>query len=88
MVSAFTAGVMWQALSSKDNVVELTAMLMLPYRRREFVFSYVVVLGAYTVFTQGHTEKVLPHIIKGISLGQQPGQGHKQGNEDAEPLKK
>lgn len=38
MISTFTAGVMWQALSSKDNAVELTAMLMLPYRRREFVF--------------------------------------------------
>ncbi len=52
MISTFTAGVMWQALSSKDNAVELTAMLMLPYRRREFVFSYVGVLGAYTVLTK------------------------------------
>jgi hypothetical protein len=52
MISTFTAGVMWQALSSKDNAVELTAMLMLPHRRREFVFSYVGVLGAYTVITK------------------------------------
>ena len=52
MISAFTAGVMWRALSSKDNVVELTAMLMLPYRRREFVFAYVGVLGTYTVLTK------------------------------------
>lgn len=52
MISTFTAGVMWQALSSKDNAVELTAMLMLPYRCREFVFSYVGVLGAYTVLTK------------------------------------
>ena len=52
MISAFTAGVMWQALSSKDNAVELTAMLMLPLHRREFVFSYVGMLGAYTVFTK------------------------------------
>ena len=52
MISAFTAGVMWQALSSKDNVVELTAMLMLPHQRREFVFSYVGMLGAYTVLTK------------------------------------
>ena len=42
MISTFTAGVMWQALSSKDNMVELTAMLMLPYRRREFIFAYPV----------------------------------------------
>ena len=52
MISAFTAGVMWQALSSRDNAVELTAMLMLPHQRREFVFSYVGMLGAYTVLTK------------------------------------
>jgi len=52
MISAFTAGVMWQALSSKDNAAELQHMLMLPHRRREFVFSYVGVLGAYTVLTK------------------------------------
>ncbi len=52
MISAFPAGVMWQALSSKDNAVELTAMLMLPHRRREFVFSYVGMLGTYTVLTK------------------------------------
>ena len=33
MISAFTAGVMWQALSSKDNAVEMRHMLMLPFRR-------------------------------------------------------
>nr|WP_300836179.1 hypothetical protein [uncultured Acetatifactor sp.] len=52
MISAFTASVMWQALSSRDNAVELTAMLMLPFRRREFVFSYVGMLGAYSVLTK------------------------------------
>ena len=52
MISAFTAGVMWQALSSKDNAAELQHMLMLPHRCREFVFSYVGVLGAYTVLTK------------------------------------
>lgn len=52
MISAFTAGVMWQALSSKDNAVEMRHMLMLPYRRAEFVFSYVAVLGAYTILTK------------------------------------
>ena len=30
MISTFTAGVMWQALSSGDNAVELKHMLMLP----------------------------------------------------------
>ena len=52
MISAFTAGVMWQALSSKDNAVELKHMLMLPQHGREFVFSYVAVLGAYTFLTK------------------------------------
>ncbi|MCI9390399.1 MAG: hypothetical protein HFH56_13730 [Lachnospiraceae bacterium] len=52
MLSAFTAGVMWQALSSKDNAVELKHMLMLPYQPQEFVFSYVAALGGYTVLTK------------------------------------
>lgn len=52
MLSAFTAGVMWQALSSKDNGIELRHMLMLPFCRREFVFSYVALLGTYTILTK------------------------------------
>ena len=52
MISAFTAGVMWQALSSRDNAVELKHMLKLPGHGREFVFSYVAALGAYTVLTK------------------------------------
>ena len=52
MISAFTAGVMWQALSSGDNITELGHMLMLPHKRREFVFSYVAALGAYAVLTK------------------------------------
>ena len=52
MINAFTAGVMWQALSSKDNAVELKHMLMLPGHGREFIFTYVAALGAYTVLTK------------------------------------
>ena len=52
MINAFTAGVMWQALSSKDNAVELKHMLMLPHQPQEFVFSYVSTLGGYTVLTK------------------------------------
>ncbi len=52
MISAFTAGVMWQALSSKDNAVELKHMLMLPHQPQEFIFSYVAALGAYTILTK------------------------------------
>ena len=52
MISAFTAGVMWQAFSSRDNAVELKHMLMLPGHGREFVFSYVAALGCYTILTK------------------------------------
>ena len=52
MINAFTAGVMWQALSSGDNAVELKHMLMLPQQPKEFVFSYVAALGGYTVLTK------------------------------------
>ena len=52
LISAFTAGVMWQALSSRDNAVELKHMLMLPQHHRKFVFSYVAALGGYTVLTR------------------------------------
>ena len=52
MISAFTASVMWQALSSRDNAEELKHMLMLPHHSREFVFSYVAALGAYAVLTK------------------------------------
>ncbi len=51
-VSAFTGGVMWQALSSRDNDDDLPAMLMLPYDRRKMVFSYTAALGAYTFLTK------------------------------------
>ena len=49
MINAFTAGIMWQALSSRDNTVELKHMLMLPQQPKEFVFSYVAVLGGGTI---------------------------------------
>ncbi|HBA97363.1 MAG TPA: hypothetical protein DCZ23_04560 [Lachnospiraceae bacterium] len=52
MISTFTAGVMWQALCSKDNAIELKHMLMLPFYHQEFVFSYVAMLGAYTILTK------------------------------------
>ena len=52
MISSVTAGMMWQALSSGDNAVELQHMLMLPFRCLEFVFSYTAALGAYTVLTK------------------------------------
>ncbi len=52
MISAFTAGVMWQALSSRDNNLEIQHMIMLPFRHRKFIFSYVAALGVYTILTK------------------------------------
>lgn len=52
MVSSFTAGVMWQALSSEDNATNMQNMFMLPFDRRKFVFSYITALGAYTFLTK------------------------------------
>lgn len=51
-VSAFTSGVMRQALSSTDNAADIQHMLMLPFDCRQFVFSYVAALGAYTLLTK------------------------------------
>lgn len=52
MLSTFTAGVMWQALCSEDNAAKMQNMFMLPFDRRNFVFSYVAALGTYTIFTK------------------------------------
>ncbi len=52
MTSAFSAGVMWQALSSDGNRANLENMLMLPFEGRTLVLSYVAALGAYTLLTK------------------------------------
>lgn len=52
MVGTLTASVMWQALSSGDNAADMQQLLMLPFDRRAFVFSYIAALGAYTLFTK------------------------------------
>lgn len=52
MSSLFTAGVMWQALSSKDNAENMMNMYMLPLQKKTFLFSYLFALGIYTWFTK------------------------------------
>lgn len=52
MVSSFSAGVMWQALSSKSNTENMQNLLMLPFREKHFIFSYVSALGTYTLLTK------------------------------------
>lgn len=52
MVSSFTAGVMWQSLSSEDNAANMQNMIMLPFEGREFIFSYIGAMGIYTFLTK------------------------------------
>ena len=52
MAGAFSAGVMWQALSASDNRATLENMFMLPFEGRTLVFSYVAALGTYTLLTK------------------------------------
>ncbi len=52
MITAFTAGVMWQTLSSQDNAAYMQNLMMLPFERREFVLSYVAAISAYTLLTK------------------------------------
>lgn len=52
MTVAFSAGVMWQALSAGDNRANLENMFMLPFEGRTLVFSYVAALGTYTLLTK------------------------------------
>ena len=52
MAAAFSAGVMWQALSSGDNRANMENMFMLPFEGRSLVVSYVSALGAYTLLTK------------------------------------
>lgn len=52
MPAVFTAGVMWQALSSDGNAAAMQNILMLPFERRKFIFSYIAAIGAYTLLTK------------------------------------
>lgn len=48
MPGVFTAGVMWQALST-DNAAALSGVMMLPVGKRAFTLSYVGAHGLYAV---------------------------------------
>lgn len=48
----FTAGIMWQVLTGRRHMEAMQGMFMLPFDNRSFVFSYVLVLGAYTLITK------------------------------------
>ena len=52
MTAAFSAGVMWQALSAEDSRTNMENIFMLPFDGRTLVFSYAAALGVYTLFTK------------------------------------
>lgn len=65
MVSTFTAGVMWQGLSSETCAAHMQHMLMLPFAGREFVFSYIAAVGLYTFLTK---TAVLLAVVLAVSV--------------------
>lgn len=52
MVVVFTAGVMWQAISSETNAAHLRKIRMLPFEEWKLIFSYVAALGIYVFLTK------------------------------------
>jgi len=52
MSGTFSAGIMWQTLSSEDNRENMKNAFMLPFEGRSLVSSYVAALGAYTLLTK------------------------------------
>lgn len=48
----FTAGIMWQMVSGTRHKEAMQGLFMLPFENRSFVYSYVAVLGAYTLITK------------------------------------
>ncbi len=51
MTGTFTAGIMWHSLSS-DNSAELSGIIMLPFKKHSFTFSYILAYGLYTIITK------------------------------------
>lgn len=52
MTTAFTASMMWQALSSESNAADLQHLFMLPFTPRDLALPYVSALGVYTLLTK------------------------------------
>lgn len=51
MSGTFTAGIMWHSLSA-DNSAELSNLVMLPFKKHSFTFSYISAYGLYTTITK------------------------------------
>ena len=50
--TAFSMGIMWQALNSSENADRMTGLFMLPFRNREMTFSLVLAFTSYTLITK------------------------------------
>lgn len=50
--TAFTAGIMWQALCSSGNGGRMAGLFMLPFTNREMTFSVVLAFTGYTLITK------------------------------------
>lgn len=50
--TAFTAGVMWQALHSSGNADRMAGLFMLPFANREMTVSVVLAFAGYTLITK------------------------------------
>ena len=50
--TAFTAGIMWQALHSSGNAECMAGLFMLPFANREMTFSFVLAFAGYTLATK------------------------------------
>lgn len=50
--TALTGCIMWQTLHGNRHAEALQGMVMLPFENRQFVFSYVLAVGSYTLITK------------------------------------
>ena len=50
--TAFSAGVMWQALNSSHNADSMTGLFMLPFANRKMTFLFVLAFTGYTLITK------------------------------------
>jgi len=48
----FTAGIMWQMFSGSRHKEAMQGLFTLPFENHSFVYSYMAVLGAYTLITK------------------------------------
>ena len=55
MGTTFSAGMLWQALSSKDNAAYMQNLFMLPFENKKLTLAYTAAFGAYILFTKTAT---------------------------------